>query len=177
MGGIWGRITATGRWIELQATNLGALVVAAVVGPLDEPEWITTDKDVEFVGAIIQNAKEDASLAIGAAVDKIIITDIMIEADQNLQFYLLFWSTDGFEDADLDLDSFLGFVDLDIPNNGFRIAGANQYYLNLTGVELHYEDDDATNELHVSLLNRSAVAKIAGGAGEVKIKIGYKVRE
>lgn len=176
MANIFGYIAATGEWIELRANAAGQLLVSAVVTFTDEPFWLTTDKDVEFTEAIIQNAKEDENLA-GLVADKIVITDIMIEADENLEFWLLFWSTDGFEDADLDDDTFLGYVVLDIPNNGFRIAGANQYYLNVSDVNLHYEDEDGTNELHVSLLNRSVAAKSAGAAGEVKIKIGYKDRE
>lgn len=176
MTNIFGYIAATGRWIEARATAAGALIVAAIVGPVEEPEWLTTDKDVEFIGAIILNAKADENLA-GLAADKIVITDVMFEGDENLQFYLLFWGTDGFENADLDIDSFLGFVDLDIPNNGFRVAGANQYYLNVTDLNLHYEDEDASNELHISLLCLTAAGKTAGAGGEVKVKIGYKVRE
>ncbi len=154
-----------------------AAAIAVLIADIEEPFWLVTDKDVEFTGAIAQNAKEDENLAIGQAVDNIVITDIMIEAVENLAFYLLFWSTDGFDDTDLDIDSFLGFVDLDIVNNGFRIAGANQYFLNVTDVNLNYVDTDATNELHVSLLCRTAAGKTAGAAGEVKLQIGYKVRE
>lgn len=176
MTNIFGFIAATARWIELRATAAGALIVSAIVGPVDEPEWYTTVTDVEFTEAIIQNAKEDENLA-GIAANKVVITDIMIEAGENLEFYLLFFSTDDFDNADLDVDSFLGYVVLDIPNNGFRIGGANQFYLNVTDLNLHYEDDDATNELHVSLLNRSVAAKSAGANGPVKIKIGYKIRE
>lgn len=176
MGNIYGYIAATGRWIEARATAAGALIVSAIIGPADEPQWLVTDKDVEFTGAIILNAKADENLA-GLAADKVVITDVMLEGDENLHFYLLFWGTDGFEDADLDIDSFLGFVELDLPNNGFRIGAANQYYLNVTDLNLHYEDADAGNELHISLLCLTAAGKTAGAAGEVKLSIGYKVRE
>lgn len=158
--------------LETVAKTTGELVI----GEVEEPEWLVTDKDTHFTEAIAQNAKEDENLA-GLAANKVVITDVMIEADENLQFYLLFWSTDGIDDTDLDDDSFLGFVDLDIPNNGFRIAGAGQYYLNVTDVNLHYEDEDASTELHVSLLCRTAAGKTAAAAGDVKVKIGYKVRE
>ncbi len=157
--------------IKTQDTSAGLLILS-----LEEPEWLVTDKDVEFTGAIPQNAKEDENLT-GLAANKIVITDVMIEGEEDLAFYLLFWSTDAFENADLDVDTFLGFVDLDIPSNGFRIGAANQYYLNVTDVNLNYEDEDATNELHVSLLCRTAAGKTAGVPGEVKVKIGYKVRE
>lgn len=176
MGNIFGLVTATGRWIALRANAAGQLLVSAVLTFTDEPFWLITDKDDEFTGAIIQNAKEDENLE-GLVADKIVITDIMIEAEENLEFYLLFWSTDDFDNADLDIDTFLGYVVLDIPNNGYRIAGANQYYLNVSDVNFHYEDEDSSNELHISLLNRSVAAKSAGGAGAVKIKIGYKDRE
>lgn len=176
MTNIFGYIDATGRWIEIRATALGELIVAPAVGVADEPEWLVTDKDVEFTGAIAVNAKEDENLA-GLAANKIVITDVLIEGLENLAFRLMFWSTDGFDNADEDLDTFLGFVDLDIPNNGFQIGAANQYYLNVTDLNLHYEDEDATNELHISLNCVTAAGKTAGAPGEVKVKIGYKVRE
>lgn len=149
--------------------------IAVTVTAEERIYWLTSDKDTHFTGAIAQNAKEDENLT-GLQANKIVVTDVLIEADENLQFYLLFWSKDTFEDTDLDTDVLLGFVDLDVPANGFRIGGANQYYLNVTDLDLHYEDEDATNEFHVSLLCRSAAGKTAGAAGEVKVKIGYKER-
>lgn len=174
MSNIFGR-RATGQFKEVLVDASGRLIVVTGPDGVIEPFWLVTDKDVEFTGAIAVNAKGDENLA-GLAANKVVITDVMFEGVENLQFYLLFWSTDAFENADLDLDTFLGFVDLDIPNNGFQIGAANQYYLNVTDLNLHYEDEDATNELHVSLLCRTAAGKQAAAAGEVKVKIGYKVR-
>ncbi len=161
--------------IENALTQAAPIGVSVTIGS-DEPFWITSDKDLHFTGAIIENAEEDENLA-GLGGNKIVITDVIFEGKETLQFRLLFWSTNTFEDADLDVDSFLGFVDLDVPNNGFQKGGAGQWYLNVTDVNLHYEDEDASNELHVSLNCVSAAGKTAGVPGEVKIKIGYKVRE
>ena len=140
-----------------------------------EIHWVTSDKDTHFTGAIAQDAEEDESLT-GLESNKIVITDIAFEGKESLAFRLIFWSKDTFEDVDLDVDSFLGFVDIDIPTNGFQKGAANQYYLNLTDVNLHYEDEDATKELHISLNCVSAAGKTAGVPGEVKVKIGYKDR-
>ena len=152
------------------------VMVAVAAAGTEEPFWLVTDKDVEFTGPIAVNAKEDENLA-GLAANKIVITDVLFEGLENLHFRLLFWSRDSFDNADVDIDTLLGFVDLDIPNNGFQIGAANQYYLNVTDVNLHYEDEDATNELHISLNCVTAAGKTAGVPGEVKVKIGYKVRE
>ena len=127
-------------------TNVAELAAAigVLIADIEEPFWLVTDKDDEFTGAIAVNAKEDENLT-GLEANKIVITDVLIEGLENLAFRLLFWSTDDFDNADEDLDTFLGFVDLDIPSNGFQIGAANQYYLNITDVNLHYEDEDATN--------------------------------
>jgi len=137
---------------------------------------LVTDKDIQFTGVIAQWAKEDENIT-GLLSNKIKITDVAIEADENLSFRLLFWATDGFDDADLDADTFLGAATLDIPTNGFRIGGANQYYLNASDLNLHYRDDDYTNELHTSLQCLTAAGKTAGATGEVVVKIGYKQEE
>lgn len=143
---------------------------------VSDPTFYTleTDKDTHFTGAIAQNAKEDENLT-GLQGDKIVITDVMIESEQNLGYRVLFWRLNSFEDADLDIDAFIGFVDLDIVNSGFRIGAANQYYLNVTDVNLHYEDEDASTELHVSLQPYTGAKLAAGAGGDVKIRFTYKV--
>ena len=136
---------------------------------------IRTDKDVHFTGAILQNAKEDENLT-GLVTNKIRISGISLQADEQLDYRVIFWSKDIFDDTDLDLDAYLGEAELDLTNFGFRIGGANQYYLDLRGIDIDYEDKDATRELHISLMNLSAAAKTAGGNGEVIAEIYYEVR-
>jgi len=136
---------------------------------------LRSDKDTHFYGAIAQNAKEDEDLA-GLLSNKIRITGVSIQADENLDFRVIFWKTDGFDDTDLDLDRFCGEVELDLPTNGYRIGAANQYYLDMRGLEIDYEDEDASNELHVSLMCLTAAGKTAAAAGEVVVEVYYELR-
>lgn len=136
---------------------------------------LRSDKDVQFTGAIAQNAKEDENMT-GLLSDKIRITGVSIQAKENLTFRLIFWGTDGFDDTNLDTDKFQDEIKLDIPTYGFRIGGANQYYMDMRGVEVDYEDLDKTKELHISLQCLSAAGKTAGANGEVVVEIYYETR-
>lgn len=134
-----------------------------------------SDKDEHYTGAIAQYAVENESLT-GLRANKILVRNIRFTAKENLSFRLIFWGKDTYQDtADLDLDPFLGAVDLDLPARGFRVAAANQYYLDIRGVDLHYADWDGTKELHLSLQNLSAASKSAGAAGEVVVEVEYEV--
>jgi len=136
---------------------------------------VRSDKDAHFTGAIAQNAKEDESLT-GLLTNKIRITGITLQSDQALDYRLIFWSTDGFDNTDLDLDEFAGETELNLASYGWRAGGANQYYMDLRGLDIDYQDDDATNELHVSLQNLSATGKNAGATGEVVLEVTYEPR-
>lgn len=138
-------------------------------------DTVRTDKDTHFTGAIAQNAKEDENLT-GLLADKIRITGITIQSDQRLNYKLLLWYKDSFEDADLDLDMFCGEAELDLISYGIQVGGANQWYLDVRNLHIDYEDQDATKELHVSLFNNCPTAKNAGATGEVVVVITYEVR-
>ncbi len=138
-------------------------------------QTLRSDKDTHFTGAIALNAKEDEDLT-GLLSNKIRIIGVSLQAKENLSFRAIFWKTDGFDNVDLDLDRFCGEVVIDLPTNGYQIAGANQYYLDMRGLDLDYEDEDASNELHVSLMCLTAAGKTAAAAGEVVIEIYYEPR-
>ena len=142
------------------------------VSKAEKVEIYSTDKDVHFTGAIVTNAQETENIT-GLLSNRYMVRGVNIQSDQPLYFRLIFWGSDTFDDTDLDVDTFLDFVDLDMTGGGaaFRIAGANQYYLNSGDLQIVYEDYDITRELHISLQNLSAVAKNAGTTGEVQIDI------
>jgi hypothetical protein len=135
---------------------------------------IASDKDTHFTGALNQYAKEDENLT-NLLGNKIRITGITIEADQALDFWVMFWNKDTFDNTDLDLSTFIGMVELDLSTYGQRVGGSGQYYMSLEKVDLDCEDKDATNELHCSLFNASATAKNAGATGEVKLVFRYQL--
>lgn len=140
---------------------------------------LSSDKDTHFTESIAENAVEKENLE-GLASNKITITKIAIQAMENLDFEVMFFGKNTFENTDLDVDSFQAFERLDIPTYGIRIGAANQYYLDISGLAIDYEDEDAAKEwlgyvptLHVALRCRSAAGKSAGAAGQVKLTFTY----
>lgn len=131
---------------------------------------LRSDKDSHFTGAIAQNAVESENLT-GLAWNKVRIRGIMLQADQQLKFRLIFWSKDTLDDTNLDLDAYIGEQEVDLVASGFQVAGANQWYLDIRGLSIDYQDEDSTNELHISLQNLSPTAKAAGATGEVVVEV------
>jgi len=130
---------------------------------------IRTDKDTHFTGSIAQNAHETESLTLPDDYNELFIENISIQSDQNLEWDVMLWSSDKFNNADLDLDAFVALINF--PTTAQKqIAGANQYYVDDNNLSICYPVAD-DNKLHISLCNRSATAKNAGATGEVIIKL------
>ena len=170
----------------IKGNYLGALVTVAVdslglmqsdISKSEKILIIETDKDSHFTGAITQFSHETENLT-GLSDNKIFIRGVNIQSDQPLKFRLIFWTSDSFSDVDLDLDSYIDDVVLDMSDeqSTFRISSAGQYYLNISNLNILYEDEDSSNEIHCSLQNLSATSKIAGATGEVQIDIKYAPR-
>ncbi len=146
------------------------------VSKAEKIEVYSTDKDVHFTGAIVMNAEEQENLT-GLLSNRYMIRGVNIQSIQPLKYRLIFWSSDQFSNVDLDLDYYIDDVELDMSASpAFRINGVNQYYLNVGGLEIIYEDFDITRELHISLQNESAIAKIAGALGTVQLDIKMSPR-
>lgn len=138
---------------------------------------IETDKDVHFIGTIVQYDHEEVNLS-GLTDNRIFVRGVNIQADQNLKLRLIFWTKDTFANTDLDEDSYIDDVILDISDseNTFRINNTGQYYLNISDLNILYEDKDETKELHISLQNLSPTDKAAGATGEIQMDIKYAPR-
>lgn len=175
----WLETTAQpGRYLRLhigREASAEASVQITAIAPKQVFYAVRSDKDDHFTGALAQNAKEDENLA-GLLSNKVRIVGISLQSDQQLHYKVLFWKTDDFDDSDLDKDTFCGEIDVDLAMYGIQLGGAGQWYLDVRGVVLDYEDEDGTNELHISLLNKDATAKNAGATGEVVVEIFYEVR-
>lgn len=78
---------------------------------------IRSDKDVHFTGALAKNESEQENLT-ELISNKIIIQGVAISAAQSLHFRLEFYSKDSFTDSDLDEDTFIGAVELDLTKYG-----------------------------------------------------------
>lgn len=169
----------TGKTLYLFAgrgANVAALGSGSV-GPSEVPipHFFTTrsDKDTEFTGAIAQYAMELEALG-WITSPKIRIVKVAMEADQALDWRLIFWSKSTADDTDLDVDSFEGDVELDMASFGFQIAGAGQYYMEVDGLDIYYANENGSKVCQVALQNLSATAKNAGATGEVTVKLTYE---
>jgi len=138
---------------------------------------IETDKDSHFTASLATGNKEDENIS-GLLSNKIAITSIAIQADQALDFWVFFWKNDQFDNTDLDEDAFIAARELDLSTYGKQVGGSGQYYmsLELEDTPILYQDEDETNELHISLFNADATSKNAGATGEVKIWLSYDLR-
>ncbi len=137
---------------------------------------LTSLKGTHFTGALVQNAFEAENIT-GLVSNEIRITGLVIQSDQALNYRLVFFSKDTHEDTDLDVDAIISEVAIDLASYGWRLAGANQYYMVINGLSVDYEDLDGSREIHVALQNLDATSKNAGGSGEVTVKFIYEERE
>lgn len=138
---------------------------------------IESDTASHFTGAIAQFAQETENIT-GLSDDRIFIRGINAQSIQKLKYRLIFWKTDTFDDTVLNDDSYIDDIILDFTNeeSAFQIEQTNQYYLNISSLEILYEDADATNEIHCSLQNLSPTSKNAGATGEIQIDFKYAPR-
>lgn len=141
--------------------------------------FIRTVAGTNFTSAIVMNDHivEDLS---GLSDDRIVIKEINVQSVQNLKYKLWFWSNNTFDNVSLDVDSYRTSVLIDLTNSNNetvdRLNNANQYYLDIRGLSILYEDLDESNEIHCSLQNLSRTAKIAGSLGAVQLDIAYTPR-
>ena len=78
---------------------------------------LSSDKDIHFTGTLVKNASEQENLT-GLLSDKIIIHEVSIGAAESLHFRLEFYSKDTFSNTDLNVDTFVGSVEFDLPRYG-----------------------------------------------------------
>jgi hypothetical protein len=130
----------------------------------------TTD---HFTGTIAQYAAEAEDIATALGVSRMAVHSVSIQALQALDFELWFFSKVGKGNADLDLDTAIAKVDLDLSTNGqtYNVGTADQYYYHhRLSVPLVVTDDDPVTttgwpRLHLALVNNSATGKLATGSG------------
>lgn len=104
--------------------------------------------------------------------NKILITNIAIESAEQRHYVVWLSKTDGFDDADVDVDALFACVDLDLTVNGRQITGTTQWRWN-ERVSVRYIDEDSSLELHCSIQNLGPGAKTAGAGGALVLKFTY----
>lgn len=147
-------------------------------------QHIRSDKDTHFTDGIAQNAVEHENIAFPGGLigcGECVIEAIAIQSDQNLDWDVFFWGTDGNANTDLDLDTFIEYVNF-ATTVGKQIGATAQFYYATTSLNIPYKDNDwddtppitAAAELHISLVNRSGTAKNSGATGEVVIDVSIR---
>ena len=145
-----------------------------------EVQYIKSDKDTHFTGSLAQNAVEIEVLDLPTdwvtlGISDIIIESISIQSDQNLEWDVMLFSTDGTTNADLDLDTFTDFFNF-ATTSGKQIGATGQFYYSSpsNNLQIPYKNSDNESKLHVALVNRSATAKNAGATGEFTVEFALR---
>jgi len=150
----------------------------------EQPEKIVSTSltaGSSFDQALLTNRIQTINLP-GLLANKVKITAINGQSVQNLKYRLIFWSSATANNVNLDLDKYVTDVIMDFSDiqSTFQIDTGgglvNQYYLDVSGLESLYEDEDSTVTLHVSLQNLSPIAKIAGALGAVQFDFKYVMK-
>ena len=138
--------------------------------------YIRSDKDLAFTDALIEDAREDESLAFPNEIgrsNEVLIETISIISKENREWDVYLFTKSGFSNADLDLDNFLTVVKF-TEVSGNQIATAGSFYYSQALLAIAYKDLDATSKLHISLVNRGIGTKTAGAAGEIILLFGVR---
>jgi len=131
---------------------------------------ISTDKDVHFTQELLQNQCENETLNL--PTNKCVIDGITIQSKQPLNYKLIIFGNNYFDNPDMNIEKFIGSIDLDMTQSPtFRINNSNQYRLNIEDLNINYQDYNETNKIYVSLMNMSLTPKKSGADGEIQINI------
>ena len=90
--------------------------------PRNRIRTIRSDKDSHFTESLAKNASESENLT-GLVCNKIVIAGISVLAKQPLHYRLSFFSRDTLTDSDLDQDTFLGGVEIDLSKYSMEEMG------------------------------------------------------
>ena len=148
--------------------------------PENALQYVISDKETHFSGALAQNVVEIESIDFPTdwgivGINETIIEGVSIQSDQNLEWDVFIFATSDTTDTDLDLDTFTDFFNF-ATTSGKQIAGTNQFYYSSPAnfMAIPYRDSDNSSKLHVALVNRSATSKNAGATGEITIKFAVR---
>jgi len=78
---------------------------------------VVSDSLQHFTEQLVKNESKRENLT-GLVSSKILIRNVAINSVQALHFRLEFYSKDSFTDSDLDVDTFIGAVELDLEKYG-----------------------------------------------------------
>ena|SRR3990167_9738754 len=142
---------------------------------------IRTDPEVDFTGAIVQNAMDTVELTPeGFQGRRFRLTNLIVVSVEPLDWEVWLWAKASYASATPGASQFLGYWSF---QGAFakRIGGAGLYYYFIPGLDVYYEDEGWAESspgpnptppaIHLGLVNRSAAAKSAGEAGAVLVQM------
>lgn len=142
--------------------------------------WVVrSDKDTHFTGALATNAMELETIGSATVTDsnrvptlRSIIQRVTVISDQNLDWdVMLFRNTFALPlPVDADLHPLVEWIEFEV-GDGVQVGAAGLFMYTWTGMDVPYWNTDAPGQIHVGLINRNAVAKNAGAAGEVVVEL------
>ena len=112
-----------------------------------------------------------AAYGLGGRVDSV-IRSIGVLSKEGLIWELWFFRTSAQNPTDLDLDRAYGKYLFAAA--GTQIAAAGTFHAYADGLQIPYQDEANTGMLFLALINRSAAAKTAGAAGQVRVQVGLE---
>ena len=140
---------------------------------------LSTNPETNFTGALNPGTVANENIT-GLIGNRAIIQGVSIQSAEQIDWKVMFWSKDIFDDPVQATDSYIGSHRFGTPQAVDRIAAANQYRQNVDDLNLLYQDDDGSNELHVGIQNLNASGaggtKSAGTPGFVKLTFKYEPR-
>jgi len=152
-----------GMWVHAPGPNLHRAVQAP-----GTPQPVRSVATVNFTLGLATDVVEEENLT-GLNGNAGRIRSITIVSKENLAWEVAFYDSDAFTHANPDSDHFIDshrFAEGD----GLQEGGTGLFRYAVSGLDIPYVDTNSTNELHVSLINRSAAAKTAGVPGEVVVR-------
>jgi len=137
-------------------------------------EIIETNKDNHFTEGISTNNIEKETLSLISS--KYVINGVSIQSKQPLNYKILIWGSNNFDNSNLNTEKYIGAIDLNMEKESFQINNTGQYRLNIEDLQLQYTDFQSTNNLYIGLMNLSNTSKLSGSNGEVKLIIKLNPR-
>ncbi len=139
---------------------------------------IVTDKDVQWTGALAQNAGANETINVpwADANLRLTLSALTVVSDQNLAWELAFWNSAVFGSSNLDLDGYIGNWQFQT-SDGFQIAATGSYRYFIPDLGIPLVDLAGAGNLYVTLINRSATAKNAGATGEIVVTFHVEAQQ
>ena len=143
------------------------------------PFHVASQPGTDFTGACAQNAGLTADIVLARSLQRAggeslaILKSIAITSVQNLAWELWLMGNSGGASGTIASENFYGRWTFNAAD-AVQLAGAGLYHYYIDGLDVSYVDLDRVGKVHLLLINRSAVAKIAAAPGAVRVRIGLE---